>query len=61
MAAVNYTYDSDSTCGSYAGDLVKKTDPVGDTICYSYDALRWMISATYGGTYASVTPNKHFV
>jgi YD repeat-containing protein len=61
MAAVNYRYDSDSTCGSFTGDLVKKTDPAGNTICHTYDVLHRMTSTTYSGTYASVTPNKYFV
>ena len=56
----NYTFDTDSTCGTSAGDLVKKTDAAGDTICFSY-ALHRMTSTTYSGTYASVTPNRYFV
>jgi RHS repeat-associated protein len=61
MAAVTYTYDFDSACGTYGGDLVKKTDPVGNTVCYSYDVLHRVTSTTYAGTYASATPNKYFV
>ena len=34
-----YTYDTDTTCGTSAGDLVKKVDFVGNTICYTYDLL----------------------
>jgi RHS repeat-associated protein len=60
-ATVNYTYDSDATCGSSNGDLVKKTDPAGNTVCHTYDALHRVTSTTYSGTYASVTPNKYFV
>jgi len=55
-----YTYDTDSTCGTSKGDLVKKIDAVGDTICFAYDALHRMTSTTYSGTYASVTPNRYF-
>lgn len=58
---ITYTYDTDSTCGTSKGDLVKKVDAVGDTICFAYDALHRMTSTTYSGTYASVTPNRYFV
>ncbi len=54
-----YTYDVDSTCGTYTGDQVKRTDAAGNTTCYSYDALHRMTSTTYSGTNA--TPNKYFV
>jgi len=56
-----YTYDTDSTCGTSKGDLVKKIDAAGNTICYAYDALHRVTSTTYSGTYASVTPSRHFV
>jgi hypothetical protein len=57
-----YTYDIDSTCGSYFGDVVKRVDAAGDVICMSYDSLHRNIATTYpSGTYASVTPAKHFV
>jgi len=57
-----YTYDSDSTCGNYSGDLVKTIDAAGDVICSSYDALHRKLSTTYpSGIYSSVTPQKHFV
>jgi RHS repeat-associated protein len=59
-ATTMYTYDTDSTCGTSKGDLVKKIDAVGDTICFAYDALHRMTSTTYSGTYASVTPNRYF-
>jgi RHS repeat-associated protein len=58
---ISYTYDSDATCGASSGDLVKANDAVGNTNCYSYDALHRNTSATYSGPYASVTPQKHFV
>jgi RHS repeat-associated protein len=57
----SYVYDSDATCGTYRGDLVKKVDQVGDTICYSYDNLHRNTSMTYTGTYSSVTPSEYFV
>jgi RHS repeat-associated protein len=60
--ATAYTYDTDSTCGTSHGDLVKKVDAVGNVICYAYDALHRLTAVTYpSGSYASVTPAKHFV
>jgi RHS repeat-associated protein len=56
-----YVYDSDSTCGTYKGDLVKKVDAVGNTSCYAYDALHRLTSVTYSGLYSSSTPNRYFV
>ena len=57
-----YTYDTDPTCGTYDGDLVKRVDAVGNVTCYSYDALHRPLAATYpSGSYSSVTPQKHFV
>ncbi len=57
-----YTYDTDSTCGTYDGDLVKRVDAVGNVTCYSYDALHRPLTVTYpSGSYSSVTPQKHFV
>jgi RHS repeat-associated protein len=55
-----YTYDTDATCGNSKGDLVKKVDAVGDTICYTYDSLHRTKSIAYTGTYSSVTPNRYF-
>lgn len=59
----SYTYDSATGCtGTYSGDLVKRVDVVGNTTCYTYDALHRKLSATYpSGSYASVTPSKYFV
>jgi len=57
----NYTYDIDATCGTSKGSLVKKVDAVGNTTCYTYDALRRLTSTTYSGPYSSNTPNKYFV
>ncbi len=57
-----YVYDSDSTCGTSNGDLVKRTDAVGNVTCYLYDALHRVTSITYpSGPYASNTSNKYFV
>jgi len=55
-----YVYDSDSTCGTYSGDLVKKVDAVGNTSCYAYDTLHRLISITYSGPYAANTPNRYY-
>jgi RHS repeat-associated protein len=59
--AYTYTYDTDTTCGTSKGDLVKKIDPVGNTTCIAYDALHRPTSVTYSGPYSSSTPNKYFV
>jgi RHS repeat-associated protein len=56
-----YTYDTDSTCGTSKGDLVKKVDAVGNTTCYAYDALHRITSTTYSGPYSTSTPSRHFV
>jgi RHS repeat-associated protein len=57
-----YTYDSDTTCGTYKGDLVKKVDAVGNVICYKYDVLHRLTSTfVSSGSYASSTPYKYFV
>ncbi len=57
-----YTYDTDSTCGTSKGDLVKRIDQVGNTVCYAYDALHRLTSTSYpSGSYASVTPSRYLV
>ena len=57
-----YVYDSDSTCGTSNGDLVKAVDAAQNTICATYDALHRKLAITYPtGVYSSVTPQKHFV
>ncbi|MGH9624431.1 MAG: RHS repeat-associated core domain-containing protein, partial [Bryobacteraceae bacterium] len=58
---VTYTFDTDSTCGTSKGDLVKKVDAVGNVTCLAYDALHRVTSTTYSGPYASVTASKYFV
>jgi RHS repeat-associated protein len=57
----SYVYDADSTCGTSRGDLVKKIDALGNTLCFAYDALHRPTSVTYSGPYASNTPNRYFV
>jgi RHS repeat-associated protein len=60
--AVNYTYDTDSTCGTSKGDLVKTVDAANNLICYTYDALHRVTGTTYpSGPYATSTPSKTFV
>ena len=56
-----YVYDTDATCGTSAGDLVKRADAVGNVSCYAHDSLHRVTSITYpSGTYASRTPGKYF-
>ena len=56
-----YKFDTDATCGTSNGNLVKKIDAVGNTTCLAYDSLHRPTSATYSGPYSSSTPNKYFV
>ena len=56
-----YTYDTNTTCGTSKGDLVKKIDAVGNTTCIAYDSRHRPTSVTYSGPYSSSTPNKYFV
>jgi len=59
---ITYNYDSALPCTPVSnGDLVKKIDPVGNTICFQYDALHRNTAVTYSGPYAANTPNKYFV
>jgi YD repeat-containing protein len=54
--------DSDATCGTSQGDLVKRVDAVGNVTCYAYDALHRVTAVTYpSGAYATATAAKHFV
>jgi len=57
-----YVYDTDPTCGTSAGNLVKRTDQVGNVTCYGYDLVHRILSVTYPtGSYSAATPQKHFV
>jgi RHS repeat-associated protein len=56
-----YTFDSDATCGTFKGDLVKKVDAIGNTSCFGYDPLQRLSTVTYSGSYSSTTPNRFFV
>jgi len=58
----SYVYDTDATCGTSNGDLVKRTDAVGNVVCYKYDLLHRKTSISHpSGSYATVTPDKCFV
>ena len=61
----NYTYDSDSsgTCtGTFNGDLVKRVDTKGNTVCYQYDVIHRVTQVTYpSGPDSTNTPAKTFV
>jgi YD repeat-containing protein len=56
---VNYTYDTDSTCGTSYGDLVKIVDAAGNVTCNTYDALHRITGSTFPNS--SVTPSGTFV
>jgi RHS repeat-associated protein len=60
--AATYTYDTDGTCGTSNGDLVKKVDPAGNVTCTTYDGLHRPTSITYpSGPNSAATPTKSFV
>ena len=59
---ISYVYDTDSTCGTFKGDLVKRTDAAGNVTCYAHDALHRPTSITYpSGPNSANTPSKFFV
>jgi RHS repeat-associated protein len=58
-SATTYTYDTDATCGTSRGDLVKRVDSNGNTICNTYDGLHRSTSTTFSGPNA--TANRYFV
>jgi RHS repeat-associated protein len=61
QVAYGYTFDTDATCGTHNGDLVKRADPQGTVTCYAYDALHRLTGVTYpSGGYSSVTPSKTY-
>jgi YD repeat-containing protein len=55
-----YTYDTDSTCGTSTGDLVKKVDANGNTSCYSYDSLHRIITVMVYTSGVCKPPVKRF-
>jgi RHS repeat-associated protein len=59
---ITYAYDTDATCGTSKGDLVKSTDAAGNVTCFAYDQLHRVTSVTYpSGPNSGNTPSKHFV
>src|SRR5713101_653209 len=60
--SVSYTYDSDTTCGTSIGDLVKRTDGATNVTCNSYDAMHRVTSISYpSGPNTANTPSKGFI
>jgi RHS repeat-associated protein len=58
----SYTYDSNSTCGTSQGDLVKRLDANGNVTCYQYDGLHRVTSITYpSGPNSAATSAKTFL
>lgn len=59
---INYTYNSDGTCGTSNGDLVRRSDPAGNVTCYAYDQIHRVTSITYpSGPNSANTPGKYFI
>ncbi len=55
-AASAYTFDTDATCGTSSGDVVKRADPVGNVTCYACHSLHRVTAVTYpSGSYAAAT------
>ena len=42
-----YTYDTDTTCGTYPGNKVKRIDAAGNTTCYFWDGLHRLVEEVY--------------
>src|SRR6266478_3596689 len=58
----SYVYDTDGTCGTSAGDLVKRTDAAGNVTCFTRDQLHRVLSVTYpSGTYSTSTAKKYYL
>ena len=58
----SYVFDTDATCGTFQGDMVKRTDAAGNVTCYAYDLAHRVVATTYpSGPNAADTPEKHFV
>ena len=53
-----FTYDSDSTCGTSAGDLVKRVDARGTRTCYAYDSIHRLTQTSYSD--GTATANYYF-
>jgi len=50
---IYFTYDSDSTCGTSKGDLVKRVDARGTRTCYAYDTMHRPTQKSYSDGTAS--------
>jgi RHS repeat-associated protein len=60
--AYSSTYDTDATCGTYAGNVVKRVDAAGTVTCLTYDSLHRPLSIAYpSGGYSANTDKKFFV
>jgi|GEM_PF-1213310 len=63
--SVTYVYDSDPSgvcSGTYAGDLVRRTDAKGNNICYQYDVMHRNTQINYpSGPDAANTQVKTFI
>ena len=59
----SYTFDTDATCGTSDGDMVKRADNAGNVTCYSHDALHRVTKIKYPTTAAgfSTAPEKEFI
>ena len=55
------TYDTDGTCGTFIGAVVKKADNGGGTTCLSYDLLGRVTAKSYSGLHSGMTPPQKFV
>jgi RHS repeat-associated protein len=58
---VSFTYDYDSTCGTFIGAVVKTVDNGGGTTCLHYDLLGRVTSKNYSGFNVGNTPSRTFI
>ena len=57
----HYTYDSDSTCGGYTGNKVKRVDAANNVTCYSWDGLHRLTGINYvSGPNAANSMSKYY-
>ena len=59
----SYVDDTNGTCGTYNGDVVKRTDAVGNVTCYQHDGLHRLTASLPQSLspYYNQTPQKHYV
>jgi RHS repeat-associated protein len=56
-----YSYDSDATCGTNYGDMIKRVDAAGNVTCYHYDGLHRLTQVNYpSGPNTANMPGKYF-